>query len=92
MRSLTLIIVTDRNDLDRELFHQFANAPNVLKEIPREDKGTPTVNLPGSRPHGVEGISTRRAPPAAECQLQNTCLSTPLPLLPILGKRVFGCQ
>lgn len=34
MRNPTLVIVTDRNDLDGQLFQQFANAQSVLKELP----------------------------------------------------------
>jgi type I restriction enzyme R subunit len=34
MRNPTLVIVTDRNDLDGQLFQQFANAQSVLKEKP----------------------------------------------------------
>lgn len=34
MRNPTLVIVTDRNDLDDQLFQQFAHAKDVLKEMP----------------------------------------------------------
>ncbi|MBD2716711.1 type I restriction endonuclease subunit R [Microvirga sp. STR05] len=34
MRNPTLVVVTDRNDLDGQLFQQFANAQSVLKEAP----------------------------------------------------------
>ena len=34
MRNPTLVIVTDRNDLDGQLFQQFAHAKDVLKETP----------------------------------------------------------
>ena len=34
MRNPTLVIVTDRNDLDGQLFQQFAYAKDVLKEMP----------------------------------------------------------
>ena len=34
MRNPTLVIVTDRNDLDGQLFQQFAHAQSVLKELP----------------------------------------------------------
>ena len=34
MRNPTLVIVTDRNDLDGQLFQQFARAQSVLRELP----------------------------------------------------------
>lgn len=34
MRNPTLVVVTDRNDLDGQLFQQFSNAAGVLKETP----------------------------------------------------------
>src|SRR6188474_2685120 len=36
MNNPTLVVVTDRNDLDGQLFHQFCSAKDLLKQTPEQ--------------------------------------------------------